>query len=92
MASAEVQGVITLLLADDWLKKSEVAQEYWTHLRFMRDTLEQESHQAKRRGAIRDACIFAAHVSLLNDIQRFGLAVVQAEIVRAMSGHRSSGN
>lgn len=92
MASAEVQGVFTLLLADDWLKKSEVAQQHWAHMRFIRDALEKESHLAKRRGAMRDACIFAAHVSLLNDIQQFGLAIVQAEIVRAMSCHRSSGN
>jgi hypothetical protein len=81
-SSQEVQGLFQLLLADTWLKKCEVAQRRLTHLPFIRETLEQEVSLAIQRGARDDARLFAAHISLLDDIQRNGLAAVQAEIVR----------
>jgi hypothetical protein len=83
--SHEVQGLFQLLLADTWLKKSEVAQRRLAQLSFIREALEQEVTLAIQRGAKRDAWIFAAHISLLDDIQRNGLAAVQAEIVRTTS-------
>ncbi|HKT39932.1 MAG TPA: hypothetical protein VJR48_16265 [Ktedonobacterales bacterium] len=80
--SQEVQGLFQLLRADTWLKKCEVAQRSLVYLSFMRETLEQEVSLAIQRRAFNDARIFAAHISLLDNIQRSGLAAVQAEIVR----------
>ena len=78
----EVQGLFQLLSADTWLKKCEVARRSRVYLAFMRETLEQEVALAIQRGAKHDARIFAAHISLIDSIQRNGLASVQAEIVR----------
>ncbi|HEY7339466.1 MAG TPA: hypothetical protein VH591_01175 [Ktedonobacterales bacterium] len=80
--SQEVQGLFQLLSADTWLKKCEVAQRSLVYLSFMRETLEQEVSLAIQRRAFNDARIFAAHISLLDNIQQSGLATVQAEIVR----------
>jgi len=88
----EVQGLFQLLLADTWLKKSEVVQRRLAQLSFIREALEQEVTLAIQRGAKRDARIFAAHISLLDDIQRNGLAAVQAEIVRTSRCRDYPGN
>lgn len=84
MVSEEIQGLFQLLMADTWLKKSEVAWQRLAQLPFIRETLEEEAGLAIERGAGDDAHVFAAHISLLNDIQRYGIAVVQAEIMRTM--------
>ncbi len=80
--SQQIQGLFQLLSADTWLKKSEVAHQRLAHFPFMRETLEQEVDLAIRRGAFDDAYVFAAHISLLDNIQLNGLAAVQAEIIR----------
>ncbi len=78
----EVQGLFQFLSADTWLKKCDVAQRSLAYLSFMRETLEQEVGLAIQRRAFKDAHILAAHISLIDNIQRIGLAAVQAEIVR----------
>lgn len=92
MHSQEVHGLFQLLLADSWLEKSEVAQQRLKNLSFIRETLEEEVGLAMLRGAFDDACIFAAHISLLDGILQNGLASVQAEIVRVTRCRDHSGN
>lgn len=82
MMSVGVQGLFQLLGAGTWLKKSEVAQRQLAHASCIRKLLEEEARLALQRGDIDDASNFAAHVSLLNDVERYGLAAVQAEIIR----------
>jgi hypothetical protein len=84
MVSEDVQGLFQLLMADTWMKKCEVAQQRLAYLPFIRKTLEHEAGLAIQRGARDDAHIFAAHISLLNDIEEYGIAVVQAEIMRTL--------
>lgn len=83
--SAEVKLLFELLLAEDWLDKSVIMGREKAQLPRIRAILREEARNALARGDGEDADIFAAHVSLLDDIERRGLGPVQAEIVRVMA-------
>lgn len=89
MMSEQALGVFELLLAENWLEKCAIAQQYAVYLPCIRDTLEEESYLALRRGDTDDAFVFAAHVELLNDIERCGVVLARARIAQAMKrcGH-----
>jgi hypothetical protein len=83
--SAEVRVLFDLLLAEDWLAKSAIIGRERALLPVIRAILRDEARNALERGDEEDASIFAAHVSLLDDIERRGLGSVQAEIIRVMA-------
>ncbi len=82
-ANAEVRVLFDLLLADDWLAKCAIIGRERALLPAVRAILRDEANIAQERGDVEDASIFAAHVSLLDDIERRGLALVQADIICA---------
>ncbi len=84
-ASAEVRVLFDLLLAEDWLAKSVIIGRERALLPAVRAILQEETRIALERGDADDASIFAAHVSLLEDIERRGLALVQADIICAQA-------
>lgn len=77
--------VFDLLLAESWLAKCDVIRGQPTLAAQARATLQREANDAQRRGDREDALLYVAHVSLLDEIERRGLAVVQAEILRVMA-------
>ncbi len=77
--------VFELLLAESWLAKCEVIRRQPALAAQARATLQREANDAQRRGDREDALLYAAHVSLLDEIERRGLAVVQAEILRVLA-------
>ncbi len=83
--NAEVKVLFELLLAEDWLAKSAIIGRELALLPHIRAILRDEARNALERGDGADADIFAAHVSLLDNIERCGLGPVQAEIVRVMA-------
>jgi hypothetical protein len=84
-ASAEVRILFDLLLAEDWLAKSAIIGREKALLPSVRAILRDEERNARVRGDDADADLYAAHISLLDDIERQGLGPVQAEIIRAMA-------
>ncbi len=84
MVNEQTRGVFELLLAASWLEKCEIAGQYAPYLPCIRDTLEEEASLALQRGDTDDAVLFAAHVSLLDEIERCGVAFVQAQIAQAL--------
>lgn len=84
-ASAEVRVLFDLLLAEDWLAKSAIIGRERALLPGVRAILRDEVGEARERGDGEDAALFAAHISLLDDIECRGLGPVQAEIIRVMA-------
>ncbi len=83
MVSEHVWGVFELLLAASWPEKCEIAGQYTPYLPCIRETLQEEADLALQRGDSDDAVLFAAHVSLLDEIECCGVAFVQAQIAQA---------
>lgn len=81
----EIQATFDLLLAEDWLAKCDLVARERALLPAVRAILRDEARNARERGDVEDALVFAAHVALLDDIERNGLGSVQAEIIRAMA-------
>ena len=84
-ATPEIQVAFDLLLAEDWLAKCAVIGRERALLPAVRAILRDEAHNALERGDSADAELYAAHVSLLDDIERRGLGPVQAEVIRVMA-------
>src|SRR5579863_7694511 len=84
-----IEMVFDLLLAESWLAKCEVVSRRPEVAAQARAVLAREVGEALRRGASDDARLYAAHVSLLDEIARRGLAVVQAEILRVLACGRA---
>jgi hypothetical protein len=83
MVSEQTWGVFEVLLATSWPEKCEIAGQYAPYLPGIRETLQEEADLALQRGDTDDAVLFAAHVSLLDEIERCGVAFVQAQIAQA---------
>ena len=81
----DIEMVFDLLLAESWLAKCEVVGRRPELAAQARATLAREVGEALRRGAREDARLYAAHVSLLDEIARRGLVMVQAEILRVLA-------
>lgn len=80
-----VRVVCELLRAGDWLAKCAVIGREAAFLPEVRAILRDEARLSEERGDQDDADIYAAHVGLLDDIQRRGLASVQAKIIGALA-------
>lgn len=80
-----VRVVCELLRAGDWLAKCAVIGREAPFLPAVRAILRDEARLCEKRGDQDDADIYAAHVALLDDIKRRGLASAQAEIIGAMA-------
>jgi len=81
----DIEMVFELLLAESWPAKCELVARRPGLAGRARGVLQREVGEALRRGAVEDARLYAAHVSLLDEITRRGLAVVQAEILRTLA-------
>ncbi len=81
----DIEMVFDLLLAESWLAKCELVARRPELAARARAVLAREVGEARRRGDDDDARLYAAHVSLLDEIARRGLAVVQAEILRVLA-------
>lgn len=92
MKAVEREALSQLLMAETWMQKSEVVERYQAQMACLRLVLREEADLAIQRGDISDAHIFAAHVSLIDEIQRQGLSLVQAELLRATERHDYSGS
>jgi len=77
--------VYDLLQAGSWLAKAELIRSQPTLAVQVRAILQREANDAHQRGDQDDAEIYAAHVSLIDEIEQRGVAFVQAEILRVMA-------
>lgn len=72
-----------LLFAESWLAKSEMIARNKKDMAAVSEVIVRLAAHARRRNAALDVEMFEAHLSLINDLQTYSLALVQAEIIRA---------
>ncbi len=72
-----------VLFADGWLAKSEIVARNHKDMAAVAEVIARLAAHARQRNAFPDVQMFEAHLALINDLQTYSLALVQAEIIRA---------
>lgn len=72
-----------LLFAGSWLAKSELIARNKKDMAAVSEVIVRLATHARQRKVFPDVELFEAHLSLISDLQRYSLALVQAEIIRA---------